>query len=239
MSGRRSRRTLGVVVALIVAGALNVALFALLAMLNRFESPELPPKPVVRLRSLKDPEPERVPTVEPEPAPVDPDPATDEFLPVAPDLAPVAAAALDLPMPPLAFSIPAIRITNVGAVVGADPSIRTPITPPRNNGQQGAVGTGVRRATEIDEPPRPVKYRKPAYPMSADRRGIEGSVTIRLVIDKEGKVESVEVLEIVGYQGFGAAVLKVASGWEFTPPRNKGRRLRVSATKTIEFKKER
>jgi len=138
MSGRRTRRALGVVFALITAGALNVALFATLAMLNRFESPELPPQHVVRLRNLEEPEPEPLPLVEPEPAPVAPDPATDEFLPAAPDLAPPAAAVLDFPMPKFAFSIPAIRVSNAGAVLGADPSIRTPVVPPKNSGRVSA-----------------------------------------------------------------------------------------------------
>lgn len=238
MSGRGARRALGVVLALIVAGALNMALFATLAMLNRFELPEVRPESVVRLRNLEEPELEPLPPVEAEPAPVEPEPVTDEFLPAVPDLSPPAAAVLDLPMPEFAFSIPAIRVSNAGAVVGADPSIRTPVVPPKNNGQQGAREHVVRRATEIDDPPRALDHRKPAYPMSAHRRGIEGSVTVKILVNENGKVERIEVLEVVGYQGFRRSVLAVASAWRFTPPRHKGRRVRAYVIKKTEFKLE-
>jgi outer membrane biosynthesis protein TonB len=48
----------------------------------------------------------------------------------------------------------------------------------------------------------------------------------------------VEVIEVKGHAGFRQAVLRVVNLWRFTPPRHRGRRVKVWAVKTVRFNLE-
>ncbi len=93
-------------------------------------------------------------------------------------------------------------------------------------------------ANRVDEPPRELANIPPQYPQVALRRGIEGQVVVRLLIDERGKVEDVQVLRVEGHPSFREAVLDVVHKWTFRPARHGGRPVKVWGIKRIRFELE-
>ncbi|WP_437490043.1 TonB-dependent receptor [Sorangium sp. So ce1014] len=94
-----------------------------------------------------------------------------------------------------------------------------PTSVPR--GQGGAIVTPpaptaapAGRAT----PPRALNYTAPAYPPEAERQGLEGSVTLQLDIDRNGRVKQAVVVESAGH-GFDESAVAAAQQLEFEPAR--------------------
>ena len=61
----------------------------------------------------------------------------------------------------------------------------------------------------------PVVNPAPKYPEIARKAGITGTVVVQVLVNKEGKVEAVEILQ--GNEVFHEAAMKVAWKWTFTP----------------------
>ncbi|MHC4134801.1 MAG: energy transducer TonB [Planctomycetota bacterium] len=232
-------RARGVACALLAAVGFNVLVFFALSALNR-ERPlplltceaarfTLVEPPFVRPRP---PEPERL--LEPEPPP--PETLADD--PVEMEAPAAELTPLDLPLVAPDVTVPALRIA---PVVAKQPRRlrprRSPPAPPREPKRPPARPKTL-GSEEVDEPPRDLAIRHPAYPASARRRGLEGRVTVRLLINEEGRVQQVEVIEVKGHAGFRQAVLRVVNLWRFTPPRHRGRRVKVWAVKTVRFNLE-
>jgi protein TonB len=62
----------------------------------------------------------------------------------------------------------------------------------------------------------------PEYPMRAKRLGREGSLLLRLTIDKQGRVVEVEVVKKAG-SGFDEAAVKAIRASTFAPAMKNGR----------------
>ncbi len=216
----------------------NLLLFAALAALNRPQPVEARMHAPVRLALFQLPLEE----------PLRPEPERERELPAPPELDPVPvdmdlrAAELelvDLPQPRITVALPPIRIVPV-VRRETRPVRAAPARPRSHRAAERRKGEQHRRgpwgSDEIDAPPRELSVRSPAYPATALRRGEEGAVTVRLLIDEKGRVEKVEVVSVDGYRGFGTAVLNVAGHWRFTPPRHEGRPVKAWALKTTEFR---
>ncbi len=52
------------------------------------------------------------------------------------------------------------------------------------------------KLTEVDQPPRVLRSFPPQYPFLAQRKGLEGRVVIRFVVDRDGQVAEPEVSEV-------------------------------------------
>jgi TonB family protein len=63
---------------------------------------------------------------------------------------------------------------------------------------------------------------RPAYPQHERERGIEGAVTVELLVDTEGNVAHADVLELVGPESFKRAALDAVRQFEFQPPVENG-----------------
>jgi protein TonB len=96
---------------------------------------------------------------------------------------------------------------------------RTPNLSPRL-GQ--ARPTDPVKLREPEQPPMPAYAPRPEYPVAALRQGIEGYVTLRLLVSADGKVESVEALECQGHESFARAAINTVSRWRFRPARRDG-----------------
>ncbi len=77
----------------------------------------------------------------------------------------------------------------------------------------GAVG-GQAMAQE-ENWPKLVKPVAPEYPRAAQRRNVEGKITLKLVINADGKVDSVEVVEAEKPGIFDKAAIAAAEKWVF------------------------
>ena len=66
------------------------------------------------------------------------------------------------------------------------------------------------------------KRKSPEYPDRAKKLGLEGKVVVKALIDIDGAIEDVQVLESSGYKILDRAVTKVAWKWEFEPSYRNG-----------------
>jgi periplasmic protein TonB len=70
---------------------------------------------------------------------------------------------------------------------------------------------------EIDHPLTPLAQVPPIYPMRARRRGIEGWVKVRFIVDEEGRVDDISIIKSHPRKIFDGPVLRCVSNWRFTP----------------------
>ncbi|MCH9022210.1 MAG: energy transducer TonB [Planctomycetes bacterium] len=160
------------------------------------------------------------------PAPVDP-PPVQELLskPIAInlDVPAVDLKPLQMPEVQLDFSVPSINVTPISL---------NPISQP----YQAQSQPDFISEQTIDQPPTEDEILHPNYPRTALLQGIEGSVTVRLLINEKGYVEESQVVSVTGYPGFRKETLRVMGNWRFTPPRHQGKPVRVWGRKTIHFR---
>ena len=90
----------------------------------------------------------------------------------------------------------------------------------------GSGGVQIQKDIQIDEEPPefvpyekgpvPVKIVQPDYPDIARRAGVEGTVLVKIWVDKEGKAKKVVILK-TDAEIFNEAAIKAAYQWVFTP----------------------
>lgn len=73
---------------------------------------------------------------------------------------------------------------------------------------------------------------EPKYPEHERERGIEGSVTVELLVDTQGNVARANVLELVGPMSFQNSALDAVRQFEFQPPVVNG----IPSTMWIKFR---
>jgi len=88
---------------------------------------------------------------------------------------------------------------------------------------------------EVDTLPKVVEFTKPRYPEVARKMGLEGRVTLKLLIDYRGRVVRAEVTAIRGFEGFGPAAVQAAKSWRFTPAEINREPVSVWAVQEIAF----
>ncbi|MEM9799396.1 MAG: TonB family protein [Planctomycetota bacterium] len=165
-----------------------------------------------------EPEPES----EPEPIEIDLDLPLPAFEPLEP-----LSVALDLPNPLLPSA--AVHVAPIPRTSTAQS--RAPAVAASGLGETLDAG-------QVDRPPRPLAGNAdPVYPSRERRRGTEGSVSVRLLIDERGRVAEIEVT--AGRGAFVKAVRKAVAGWRFTPPEHRGRPVQVWGVKTFKFELDR
>jgi protein TonB len=57
----------------------------------------------------------------------------------------------------------------------------------------------------------------PSYPRGAERRGVEGSVTVRYTVSASGDVTAAEVVEATPQGVFDRAALNAVEEWRYAP----------------------
>ncbi|WP_437580698.1 TonB-dependent receptor domain-containing protein [Sorangium sp. So ce887] len=122
--------------------------------------------------------------------------------------------------------------TALAQPAGAPPP-EPPPEPPPSEGDPGAasVPRGGAGAVVVPQPgtaqpappiaisaPKLITYAPPAYPVEAQQAGVEGSVILKLDIDRTGRVTKAEVTTPGGH-GFDEAALAAAPGLVFEPAR--------------------
>ena len=85
----------------------------------------------------------------------------------------------------------------------------------------------------VEKQPQPTKEVVPDYPEVARKAGIEGHVTVYVLISKAGKVEAVG--KVLGPEVFHAAAKAAAAGWEFTPAIQNDKPVRVWVSLPFKF----
>jgi len=117
--------------------------------------------------------------------------------------------------PPKSLTLPsqAIRTVTIGA-----PNLKA------------VYGSG-----EIDRPLTPLVKAPPVFPMHARRRGIEGWVTVRFLVNETGEVSQVEVIEADPPGIFEQAVIRSVGSWRFEPGTVDGTPVKTRVETTVRF----
>ncbi|MHB9028117.1 MAG: energy transducer TonB [Candidatus Latescibacterota bacterium] len=106
---------------------------------------------------------------------------------------------------------------------GLDLQVETPAAPPPSTPvvvkkeETAKVEEEIFEFIAVEEKPAVSENAVPEYPESARRSAIEGTVFVMVVVDKEGKVASAEVLR--GPAELHESALKAARATKFTPAR--------------------
>jgi len=78
----------------------------------------------------------------------------------------------------------------------------------------------------------------PVYPFSAKRRGVEGWVKVRFVVNEQGSVEDVSIMEAKPPGVFDQNVIRCVLGWRFKPGTVGGVEVKTLVETTVRFKLE-
>jgi protein TonB len=128
--------------------------------------------------------------------------------------------------------------TSRARVVSGTKDSRFAIDAPPGNNPAGEPGSGAvdieARGSSVSQPLHmtyPGSYSEtyiilratqPKYPEHERERGIEGTVTVELLVDTEGNVAHANVLELVGPMSFQNSALDAVRQFEFQPPVENG-----------------
>lgn len=89
---------------------------------------------------------------------------------------------------------------------------------------------------ELDSPLMPIVRMAPVYPLRATTRGIEGYVTVRFVVTKQGNVKDIRIIEAVPEHVFEKSVIRCVSAWKFRPGTVEGIPVSTIVKTTIRFR---
>lgn len=88
-------------------------------------------------------------------------------------------------------------------------------------------------AIQPDVSPTLLSGSAPNYPEAMRSRGIEGRVTVQMVVGKDGAVEAASVIQSSGYGVMDKAALSAAYTYAFAPAYKEGYAVRCYASKTF------
>ena len=126
-------------------------------------------------------------------------------------------------------SRPATDPAGTGSELAAG-AVATPAAPPVNEGDLVELSAA-------NEPPKLVKSVEPVYPVTAQRLGIGGSITVNALIDEKGSVIDTGILKgIQDDKGLGRAAETAVKKWKFQPARKNGVAVKVWKPFVIAFK---
>ena len=75
----------------------------------------------------------------------------------------------------------------------------------------------------------------PRYPPAAVARGVEGTVVVRALVRRNGRVSSVQILRDQPY-GLGEAAANAVRRWRFRPGTYQGEPIDVAFNVTVNFR---
>ncbi len=89
-------------------------------------------------------------------------------------------------------------------------------------------------APPVIKPPRRIKEIKPRYTAAAERDQIEGTIVLRVTIDKKGRVVKVQLIRGLGY-GLDEVTIEAVKLWRYSPKTVDGEPVRSTKTENVEF----
>jgi protein TonB len=120
--------------------------------------------------------------------------------------------------------------------VETSPSISTPEAhAPRPVAPEMNIGDQVFGALQLETPPSLIYAPPPTYPGQTRRKGIQGTVTVVAVLDRNGHVVSVRMEPGPLVDAFGPATLDAVRKWRFSPGKVDGRPVRCEVSIPVQF----
>ncbi|KZZ61190.1 hypothetical protein A3762_22275 [Oleiphilus sp. HI0125] len=103
----------------------------------------------------------------------------------------------------------------------------------------GSAGDQVMDKSTVDVPPK-VRKRSPiVYPELARKQGVSGYVTMNVLIDEQGNIEDVDIIESKPAEIFDLKAESTIRRWKFEPGTYNGQKVKVWAMQKIVFKLDR
>ena len=99
----------------------------------------------------------------------------------------------------------------------------------------GQTGDVVMTDDLVDVPPKPVATGSFKYPPSAKKQGLEGYVVLSILVNDDGSVSQLQVLESHPSGVFDNAAIQGVQLWHFEPAKYKGDTVKVWAKQKIRF----
>ncbi len=195
----------------VTAGGFAMVVITLIAMNRPFEAPE----EQNRATSIDF----TVPVTPPEPPPEPPEP--EERRRESSDRPPVAPApSLGGTLSGIAVDVPGFELSGVDSM---------------EDSLLGDLDNVTLTEDAVDTKPIP-RTRPLTYPDRARQRRIEGRVVVNVLIDIEGNVKKVQILEAEPPNVFNEAVLSAVPNWTFEPAKYEGRPVQTWARIPIPFR---
>jgi protein TonB len=104
-------------------------------------------------------------------------------------------------------------------------------------GSRKSLSTVVMEEGEADTPPSALQKEPISYPQAARRRGIEGTVVVTFIVDRRGRVGTIEFEELP-HTIFEEPVRETIRNWQFQPGIYEGIPVAVRVRQTINFSLE-
>jgi protein TonB len=135
-------------------------------------------------------------------------------------------------MSPIKKSTPVLVSALLLALIPGCATAPTPATTPAMSTN---VPAGPTSQLDLgDQVPRPLVQTMPVYPFALRRQGISGYAVIAFIVDAEGDVREVRVIQAT-HEEFGAAAVACVSQWKFQPGVRGGRKVNVRLSVPIHF----
>jgi TonB family protein len=181
-------------------------------------------------------------SAEPEPPVVAPDPPAPEPAPPAPApaaIAPVATVAADDQTRPGVLDEGAAASQGPGANGGSGTGEGTGMGEGAGSGigpgSGGGMGGGPFRPGSGVTPPRLLHEVKPDYTDEARRRGLNGEVVLEVVVQRDGRVGDIRVIQGLG-GGLDRRAIDAVRQWRFAPGERLGTPVDVLVEVAVEFR---
>ncbi|MDD2759002.1 MAG: energy transducer TonB [Methylomonas sp.] len=104
-----------------------------------------------------------------------------------------------------------------------------------DNSLLGNTQASVMTEDSVDVMPQPKVRGNFIYPKAAKKQGVEGYVVLSVLIDTEGRVDKVKVLESSPQGVFDDSAMEGVKSWQFTPAQYQGKTVKVWAKQKIRF----
>jgi protein TonB len=228
--------------ALIVFGTGSVILHAvLLDALPGFEAPDVPEARVLDVVLVSPPAPPiAAPPIVTPPAKAPPEPPKPVDRAEKPK-PPAKKKRPEEPRPRSGEAPPALSSEEMTAVP-SPPSFAVPPAPPSRAPDVGARSTAPSQAkADITPPAFNASYLRnpaPRYPLIARRNGEQGTVTLRVLVTREGTPARVSVEQTSGSRHLDEAALDAVKGWRFVPARRGNEEVEAWVVVPIVFRLE-
>jgi protein TonB len=90
-------------------------------------------------------------------------------------------------------------------------------------------------AYELDQPPQPIVRVPPSYPFKARERAIEGVVQIKMLVNIDGSVSHLQILDARPKGVFEESVMRAVPQWKFSPGKIEGKAVTAWVVLPIRF----
>ncbi len=208
--------------AIAITVALHVALIAgLMTIHYKADETRRDRLTVVDLRSSSPP-----PPPSPSPSPPPPSPEQKSSTPQSPIVAPPRMVQLALPTNPVVtMPKPAPEEPAGKQAVNTPSEVPAPPSPPAPPGTVTSSDLGTRMISGA--PPR--------YPIECRRKREQGTVVLALILDLEGRVESISIAHSSGSERLDAAARNAVRNWRWAPTMRDGHAVKVKGVVEIPF----